>query len=288
MARIAVAEIWTFRAMPGIDLESVDLTGFKVEATDGSIGKVDEATYDTGSSYLVVDTGPWILGRKVMLPAGVIDRIDSDEERIYVDLTKDEIKLAEFDPEQHRDDSVPGPPRRSLRPKLISCESRPGWSSPPRPSGFDPSGRPPCRGSAIAGGLTRVLGCTFVKLVLASRSPRRREILGWLGVFEAVEPEVEELKVGLDPEGLVLETRRKAAAGLDACVGRGRRRNGRAGRRHRRLRRRGDAGAACRSGRGRSAASPTLGPRARGPERTLPARSGTPPASRGAGPGGPE
>jgi hypothetical protein len=107
MARIAVAEIWTYRAMPGMDLESVDLTGFKVEATDGAIGKVDEATYETGSGYLVVDTGPWILGRKVMLPAGVIDRIDSDEEKVYVDLTKDEIKDSpEFDPDLHRDDSA--------------------------------------------------------------------------------------------------------------------------------------------------------------------------------------
>jgi septum formation protein len=57
-----------------------------------------------------------------------------------------------------------------------------------------------------------------VKLVLASRSPRRREILRWLGVeFEVVEPNVEELSEGLDPEGLVLENaRRKAAAGLAA------------------------------------------------------------------------
>jgi len=106
MARIAVAEIWTFRSMPGVDPQSVDLTGFKVEATDGSIGKVDEATYETGASYLVVDTGPWILGRKVMLPAGVIDRIDSDEQSVYVDLTKDEIKDSpEFDPDVHRNDS---------------------------------------------------------------------------------------------------------------------------------------------------------------------------------------
>ena len=58
-------------------------------------------------------------------------------------------------------------------------------------------------------------------LVLASRSPRRREILGWLGVeFEVVEPDVEELTAGLDPEGLVLENaRRKAAAGLEALGG---------------------------------------------------------------------
>lgn len=56
------------------------------------------------------------------------------------------------------------------------------------------------------------------KLVLASRSPRRREILGWLGVdFETVEPDVAELTAGLDPEGLVLENARlKALAGLEA------------------------------------------------------------------------
>jgi septum formation protein len=57
-----------------------------------------------------------------------------------------------------------------------------------------------------------------VRYVLASRSPRRREILGWLGVdFEVVEPEVTELTGGMDPEGLVLENaRRKALAGAEA------------------------------------------------------------------------
>ena len=106
MARTAVAEIWTFRSTPEINVEDVDLTGYKVEATDGSIGKVDEATYDTSGSFLVVDTGPWILGRKVMLPAGVVERIDPDDGKIFVDRSKDEIKDSpEFDPDTHRDDS---------------------------------------------------------------------------------------------------------------------------------------------------------------------------------------
>ena len=104
MARMAAAEIWTFRAVPQGDLQDVDLTGYKVEATDGSIGKVDEATYEAGGSYLVVDTGPWILGRKVMLPAGVIDRVDAEEEQVYVDRTKDEIKNSpEFDESRYQD-----------------------------------------------------------------------------------------------------------------------------------------------------------------------------------------
>ena len=49
----------------GIDVtQGLDLSGYSVEATDGGIGKIDEATYETSRSYLVVDTGPWIFGKK--------------------------------------------------------------------------------------------------------------------------------------------------------------------------------------------------------------------------------
>jgi septum formation protein len=53
------------------------------------------------------------------------------------------------------------------------------------------------------------------QLILASASPRRREILSSLGIeFDVVVPEVEELTQG-DPEQVVIENaRRKATAGL--------------------------------------------------------------------------
>jgi hypothetical protein len=93
---VGVADLWTFKTEPSIG--DVDLTGFKVEATDGSIGKVDEATYEIGSSYLVIDTGPWIFGKKVMLPAGVVQQVDPESETVFVNRAKDEIKNApEFD-----------------------------------------------------------------------------------------------------------------------------------------------------------------------------------------------
>jgi hypothetical protein len=82
-------DIWTFREET---IGDIDLVGFKVEATDGDIGKIDEATYDIGGSYMVVDTGPWIFGRKVVLPAGTVDRIDTEAERVFVNLTKQQIK----------------------------------------------------------------------------------------------------------------------------------------------------------------------------------------------------
>ena len=92
-------DMWTYRedtVAPGDAPRNV--VGYGVEATDGSIGKVDDATYEVGSSHLVVDTGPWIFGKKVMLPAGTIQRIDEDEEKVWVNRMKDQIKNApEFD-----------------------------------------------------------------------------------------------------------------------------------------------------------------------------------------------
>ena len=75
--------------------------GYDVEATDGSIGKIDEATNESSSSYVVVDTGFWIFGKKRLIPAGVINTVDHDAEKVYVTMTKEQIKSA---PDYDRDD----------------------------------------------------------------------------------------------------------------------------------------------------------------------------------------
>jgi hypothetical protein len=88
-------EMWTYRTGNGdTELRSADITGFEVEALDGGIGKVDEASYDVGASEIVVDTGPWIFGKKVLLPAGVVQRVDAVEEKVFVNRTKQQIKDA--------------------------------------------------------------------------------------------------------------------------------------------------------------------------------------------------
>ena len=98
---MAILDMWTFTVETA---PNIDLTGFKVETTDGEIGKVDEATRDVGGSFLVVDTGPWIFGKKVMIPAGLVRDIDPDAQTIFVNRTKDEIKNApEFDEQRYRD-----------------------------------------------------------------------------------------------------------------------------------------------------------------------------------------
>ena len=99
---MATIEMWTFVNAP----PNLDLTGFKVEALDGSIGKVDEATNETSASFIVVDTGPWIFGKKVMLPAGVVQEVDEEDETVYVYRTKNQIKDApEYDESLTQDET---------------------------------------------------------------------------------------------------------------------------------------------------------------------------------------
>jgi hypothetical protein len=94
--------MWDYRT----DLQTTarDLVGFDVEATDGRIGDIDEATNEAGSAYLVVDTGFWIFGKKRMIPAGVVERIDDTDRKVFVAMTKDEIKSAPDFEDVHRTD----------------------------------------------------------------------------------------------------------------------------------------------------------------------------------------
>jgi hypothetical protein len=86
-------DVWGYRDTTlGSDLSAANVVGYDVEAVDGSIGKVDEATFDASAGYIVVDTGPWIFGKKVLLPAGVIKSADHNDEKVFVNRTKDEIR----------------------------------------------------------------------------------------------------------------------------------------------------------------------------------------------------
>ena len=115
-------DVWTYRDQSELGSNVMethaDLSGFSVEALDGSIGKVDAATFDVGQSFVVVDTGPWIFGKKVLLPAGVVRGIDETDERVYVNRTKDQIKHApEYDEQLVKRRLVPHERRVVLRPR---------------------------------------------------------------------------------------------------------------------------------------------------------------------------
>jgi hypothetical protein len=102
----SIVETWRYRD-PSLatSLTQQQITGYDVEAIDGSIGSIDDATLETDSGHIVVDTGPWIFGKKVMLPAGVLKSVDHVNEKVFVNRTKDEIKNSpEFDDSMRSDD----------------------------------------------------------------------------------------------------------------------------------------------------------------------------------------
>ncbi|MEV0395769.1 PRC-barrel domain-containing protein [Polymorphospora rubra] len=70
----------------------IDLVGYEVAATDGDIGSIEEAPPDVG--HLIVDTGPWIFGRRVLLPVGTVTHVDHLNRTVHVDRTRDQVKEA--------------------------------------------------------------------------------------------------------------------------------------------------------------------------------------------------
>jgi hypothetical protein len=93
MPQVLTHDVWMYRDPTlATSLSRQELVGYEVESIDGSIGKIDDATLETEYGFIVVDTGPWIFGRKVMLPVGVIRNADHENEKVFVNRTKDEIK----------------------------------------------------------------------------------------------------------------------------------------------------------------------------------------------------
>ncbi|KDN87667.1 PRC-barrel domain-containing protein [Kitasatospora cheerisanensis] len=76
------------------NVAGADLTGYRVQAEDGRIGKVDRHTAEVDPSHLVVDTGPWIFGHEVLIPAGTVERIDPAHRTVWVNRTRQEIRNA--------------------------------------------------------------------------------------------------------------------------------------------------------------------------------------------------
>ena len=96
--------VWSYRDTTWS--QDRDVVGYDVEATDGSIGKIDEASNEAGSQWLVVDTGPWIFGKKRLIPAGAVTGVDHDGSTVSVCMTKDQIKSApDYEKDDWNDDS---------------------------------------------------------------------------------------------------------------------------------------------------------------------------------------
>lgn len=71
------------------------LRGYTLRATDGEIGLVKDLLFDDETwsvRYLVVDTGKWLLGRKVLIAPSVLRRPEGREKDIPVSLTQEMVR----------------------------------------------------------------------------------------------------------------------------------------------------------------------------------------------------
>jgi len=71
------------------------LKGYDISATDGHFGTISDFLFDDTSfklRWLVVDTGTWLPGRKVLLHPSVIGDVDSLRHSLMVTLSKARIK----------------------------------------------------------------------------------------------------------------------------------------------------------------------------------------------------
>ncbi len=71
--------------------------GYTIEASDGPIGSCSDILFDDRNwrvRWLVVDTGRWLTGRKVLLHPSALGKPDHDDQEIPVKLTKAQIEAS--------------------------------------------------------------------------------------------------------------------------------------------------------------------------------------------------
>jgi hypothetical protein len=72
-----------------------DLRGFAIHATDGVIGEVDDLYFDDENwavRYLIVDTGGWLAGRKVLISPYALGVPNWEGRQLPVKLTKSQVE----------------------------------------------------------------------------------------------------------------------------------------------------------------------------------------------------
>ena len=72
-----------------------DLRHYTIGSPDGDIGQVADAYFDDQSwtvRYLVVDTGTWLPGRKVLVSPSAVERVDAPGARLVTTLSRQQVK----------------------------------------------------------------------------------------------------------------------------------------------------------------------------------------------------
>lgn len=72
-----------------------DLKGYEVVGADHAVGAIYDFLFDEGDwivRYVVIDTGGWLSGRRLLLSAAAVDRIDETNGRIHFSMTREQIE----------------------------------------------------------------------------------------------------------------------------------------------------------------------------------------------------
>ena len=73
------------------------LRKYRLAASDGGIGHVSDIYFDSHEwtvRFLVANTGSWLLGKEVLIPARALGHINMDEKSVCLDLTLEKIRGA--------------------------------------------------------------------------------------------------------------------------------------------------------------------------------------------------
>lgn len=72
-----------------------DMKKFEILATDGPIGSLDDVYFDDerwAIRYVVVDTGRWLPGRRVLISPLSVNRTEWNEQRLVLSISRNQVK----------------------------------------------------------------------------------------------------------------------------------------------------------------------------------------------------
>jgi hypothetical protein len=79
-----------------------EVIGYRIQGRDGEVGHVDDFVVDDETwsiLYMVIDTGNWLPGRKVLIAPAWAEQVSWSDRKVYLGLKRETIqKGPEFDP----------------------------------------------------------------------------------------------------------------------------------------------------------------------------------------------
>jgi len=104
-----------------------EVNGYNIRATDGEIGHVDDFIMNDDAwddkwyiRYIVVDTGTWLPGKKVLIDPAWVIKVNWPDNNVYLNLSRDDVKNSpEYDPSE--------PINRAYEARLYDYYGRPKY-----------------------------------------------------------------------------------------------------------------------------------------------------------------